>query len=80
MSLAFCLHEEPRPGECGCCPSLAGSLTVKQETEPLRFGASRLQSRLRLHRDHVPLWLPAHPRASRRRSFHLGLLLVQPER
>ena len=43
MSLAFCLHEEPLPAECGCCPSLADSLTVKQETEPLRFGANRLQ-------------------------------------
>lgn len=43
MSLAFCLHEEPLPAECGCCPSLADSLTVKQETEPLRLGANRLQ-------------------------------------
>ncbi len=43
MSLAFCLHEEPLPAECGCCPSLADSLTVKRETEPLRFGANRLQ-------------------------------------
>ena len=43
MSLAFCLHEEPLPAECGCCPSLAESLTVKQEAEPLRFGANRLQ-------------------------------------
>jgi hypothetical protein len=43
MSLAFCLHEEPLPAECGCCPSLADSLTIKQETEPLRYGANRLQ-------------------------------------
>lgn len=43
MSLAFCLHEEPLPAECGCCPSLADSLTIKQEPEPLRFGANRLQ-------------------------------------
>ena len=43
MALALCLHEEPLPAECGCCPSLADSLTVKQETEPLRFGANRLQ-------------------------------------
>jgi hypothetical protein len=43
MSLAFCLHEEPLPAECGCCPSLADSLTVKQETEPLRFGANRVE-------------------------------------
>jgi hypothetical protein len=43
MSLAFCLHEEPLPGECGCCPSLADSLTVKQATEPLPLGATRVQ-------------------------------------
>lgn len=43
MSLAFCLHEEPLPAECGCCPSLADSLTIKQEPEPLRFGANHLQ-------------------------------------
>jgi hypothetical protein len=43
MSLAFCLHEEPLPAECGCCPSLADSLTIKQIPEPLRFGANRLQ-------------------------------------
>jgi hypothetical protein len=43
MSLAFCLHEEPLPAACGCCPSLADSLTIKQEPEPLRFGANRLQ-------------------------------------
>jgi hypothetical protein len=43
MAQAFCLHEEPLPAECGCCPSLADSLTIKQEPEPLRFGANRLQ-------------------------------------
>jgi hypothetical protein len=43
MSLAFCLHENPLPAECGCCPSLADSITIKQETAPLRFGANRLQ-------------------------------------
>jgi hypothetical protein len=43
MSLALCLHEEPLPAACGCCPSLADSLVVKQDTEPLRFGPSRLQ-------------------------------------
>jgi hypothetical protein len=43
MSLAFCLHEEPLPAECGCCLSLADSITIKQETEPLRFSANRLQ-------------------------------------
>jgi hypothetical protein len=43
MSLAFCLHEDPLPAECGCCPSLADSITLKQEDEPLRFGANRLQ-------------------------------------
>jgi hypothetical protein len=44
MSVAFCLHEEPLPAECGCCPSLADSITLKQEDEPLRFGANRLQA------------------------------------
>jgi hypothetical protein len=44
MSLAFCLHEEPLPAACGCCPSLADSLTIKQESEPLRFSANRLQA------------------------------------
>jgi hypothetical protein len=43
MSVAFCLHEEPLPAECGCCPSLADSLTVQQQTEPLRFGANRVE-------------------------------------
>jgi hypothetical protein len=43
MSLAFCLHEEPLPAECGCCQSLADSLTIKQEPELLRFDANRLQ-------------------------------------
>jgi hypothetical protein len=43
IALALCLHEEPLPAECGCCPSLADSLTIKQEPEPLRFGANRLQ-------------------------------------
>jgi hypothetical protein len=43
MSLALCLHEEPLPAACGCCPSLAESLVVKQDTEPLRFGPNRLQ-------------------------------------
>jgi hypothetical protein len=43
MSRVSCLHEKLLPAECGCCPSLADSLTVEQETEPLRFGANRLQ-------------------------------------
>ena len=43
MSLAFCLHEEPLSAECGCCSSLADAITIKQETEPLRFGANRFQ-------------------------------------
>jgi hypothetical protein len=43
MAVALCLHEEPLPAECGCCPSLADSLTVKQEPKPLRFGANRIQ-------------------------------------
>src|SRR5690606_36052071 len=46
MSLAFCLYESsPLPAECGCCPSLADSVTVKQESEPLRSGSNRLEVR-----------------------------------
>jgi hypothetical protein len=43
MAGAFCLHENPLPAECGCCPSLADSIVIAQEDAPLRFGANRLQ-------------------------------------
>ncbi|WP_233104169.1 hypothetical protein [Haliangium ochraceum] len=43
MAMAYCLHEEPLPAECGCCPTMAETITVKREDEPLRFGPNRLE-------------------------------------
>lgn len=45
MAVAFCLYESaPLPAECGCCPSLAESIVLKQTSEPLRSsGSTRLQ-------------------------------------
>jgi hypothetical protein len=39
---AFCL-EEIIPESCGCCPPLADSIAVRQETQPLVAGTNRLQ-------------------------------------
>jgi hypothetical protein len=39
---AFCL-EEIIPESCGCCPPLADSFAVRQETQPLVAGTNRLQ-------------------------------------
>lgn len=46
MAVAFCLYESaPLPAECGCCPSLAESITIKQESQPLGSGSNRLEAR-----------------------------------
>lgn len=39
---AFCL-EEIVPESCGCCPPLADSIVVRQDTRPLVAGTNRLQ-------------------------------------